>query len=460
MSHPVKWAMTAAFLTGALFFLDNCGKDEPAGPTGPGQDTVTRYTAVSIRILDASDSHAIANANVVLYNANNNEPVNRKASDAFGECFFLIDSGNYYVNISAQAYLPSPPENNTPFPFSAIRHDTTIRTYYLASLQTAAESLGVISGHAYTGAAIDDSVLTGILIIAENTDDSERYAAVSGPDGYFVIYNLPFGDYRILAFQAGFQIDSIPSAQIMPGAVVDTVSIILSPITGGSLAGSITFIAGSGGIVDVSLLDPKSRSAIPGLSTIMTTDTAGPDYLVEAIPPGTYLAWASFKNDGFVMDPDRLFKFGLPLVTFLADSPQILDFDVTGAINLVSPTNPPDSVYPVLADSLIPLFTWTRRSAYASVKEYIIEVTDMSGNIIWGGFDSTGNVGHRQLLAGDARLNDSLFGAWFNFDSSAVAPLVSGSTYHWKIYADDDALAGVQVLLSSSEDLMGLFLAP
>ena len=51
-------------------------------------------------------------------------------------------------------------------------------------------------------------------------------------------------------------------------------------------------------------------------------------------------------------------------------------------------------------------------------------------------------------------------GLLFNFDGSALSQLHSGNIYQWRIYSDDDAIAGIQTLLSASEDLMGLFIIP
>jgi hypothetical protein len=47
----------------------------------------------------------------------------------------------------------------------------------------------------------------------------------------------------------------------------------------------------------------------------------------------------------------------------------------------------------------------------------------------------------------------------FNFDSTAVEPLVMRQTYSWKVYADFFNRKEVGQLISSSEDLRGLFMA-
>jgi hypothetical protein len=152
------------------------------------------------------------------------------------------------------------------------------------------------------------------------------------------------------------------------------------------------------------------------------------------------------------MDPDAIHKFGLPIVTLSQSNPDTtIDFKVTGAILLESPTNPADSVYPVTVETRTPTFTWTKTSSYSSTKEYVVEVLDRKGRVIWGGFDSTGIIHHQQIAS------STPLSVVFNFDGSATDTLVAGEIYRWKVYADDDANANIQTLLSSSEYLMGLF---
>ena len=77
----------------------------------------------------------------------------------------------------------------------------------------------------------------------------------------------------------------------------------------------------------------------------------------------------------------------------------------------------------------------------------------MNRDMIWGGFNADGSINHGKIGA-------LLTSALFNFDGSATETLKSGEIYQWKIYADDDRADGVQTLISSSEDLMGIFEIP
>ena len=79
-----------------------------------------------------------------------------------------------------------------------------------------------------------------------------------------------------------------------------------------------------------------------------------------------------------------------------------------------------------------------------------MEVFNSDGERIWGGFNVDGTINHPQISSHQ----DSVV---FNFDGSASDTLRPGETYRWKVYADDDASANVQTLISSSEDQLGLF---
>ena len=137
-------------------------------------------------------------------------------------------------------------------------------------------------------------------------------------------------------------------------------------------------------------------------------------------------------------------------ISFSTVSDSTLNFSVTGSVKMISPTNPADSIYAFMADSIVPTFTW---DVYPSTKEWIIEVRDLSGNIIWGRFDANGVVQHQQI-------SKDTYNVEYNFDGSASADLVPGNIYQWKIYADDDTALDVQTLISTSEDLRGIFQVP
>ena len=171
------------FLLGSVGFFSSCSSDS-SGPKN--QDDFI------VQVLSAADSSAILNANVVLYNADNNEAVTRDATNSDGKCTFDVDAGNYYVKISAQSFKSSPPANNAPIPFAVTENEDVTRTIYLNPLQTLQP--GQIAGNV-------NPVINNVLIIAGETGGVE-YTTVTGPDGYFITDLLRRSLVSVLKIQA------------------------------------------------------------------------------------------------------------------------------------------------------------------------------------------------------------------------------------------------------------------
>ena len=414
----------------ANFYL-GCSEDSSTEPPPP--------TIIQVTIKSAEDSSAVAGANVVLYKANTGEAVSRVFSGSDGVAIFNnAAAGNYFVKIAAQGFKEIPQGSVSPVPFSVATSQTYTQTYFMNELQG---TFGKIDG-----AVIPN--LPGFLVVATSSGINTEYHTYSGPDGYFVLFNVPYESYEVDAIKSGYQSANQPQVTLSSGSSSANVQINVNEITGSTLSGMVTFLAVENGIVDVSLLDKISYSVVNGLTTVIN---ANKEYSITGIPAGQYVSWASYENDGYVMDPDWIFKNpGALFVSFAGDSSKVIDFSVTGAITILSPTNPATEVIPALADSTVPTFSW---SAYPQTKEYIIEVRDINGNLIWGGFKPSGEILHAQIPKEWNSVE-------FNFDGSALLNLQSGNIYQWRIYSDDDATAGVQTLLSASEDLMGLFITP
>lgn len=408
-----------------------CSDDNSTQPPPP--------TIIKIVVKSASDSTVIAGANVVLYDANTGESVSRNFSGNDGVANFENSfGGNYYVRISAQGYKEVPEGSVSPVPFSVSSGKTTSQTYFMSILTG---TFGKIEGTV-------NPQLSGFLIVAKSSGMNSEYHTYSGPNGYFILFNVPFETYMVDAIKSGYQSINQPQVTLSSGSSSATVQIDVNQITGSTLTGKVTFLASQNAIVDISLLDKISNSVVNGLTTMIDTSR---NYLINNIPAREYIAWASYENDGYVMDPDWIFKNpGALFVSFAGDSSKVRDFSVTDAITIVSPTNPPGEIIPAVADSVIPTFRW---NAYPQTKEYIIEVKDINGNIIWGGFKENGEIRHAQIPKEWNSVE-------YNFDGSALIQLQPGNIYQWRIYSDDDATQNVQTLLSSSEDLMGLFIAP
>ncbi|MBN2789836.1 MAG: carboxypeptidase regulatory-like domain-containing protein [Candidatus Delongbacteria bacterium] len=383
----------------------------------------------------------VPNANVVVFHAETNESEIRDFTDENGICNFNIGEGNYYLNVTAQSYFPSPAPTVTPVPFYVVKEDTTVQERIL--FNNLLTDIGYIQGYV-------EPPMSNFLILADDAGSSNYFAASSGPDGYFILYNLPYATYDIAAYKQGYVTDSVVTSTISAVAQSDSVTINVLEVTGSNLSGSVTFLATTDTLdVDIVMRDPETMQVIPG----MITQEIGGNYSFSGIPEGDFMAWASFGNDGYVMDPDWIFKNpGALNVSFPTDNNTTLNFSVTGSIKMISPTNPADSIYAFVADSIVPTFSWV---PYPSTKEYIIEVRDLSGNILWGGFDAAGNVNHGYI-------DDSVTSIEYDFDGTATQALIPGQIYQWKIWADKGTAidSGVEQLISASEDLRGIFTVP
>ncbi len=425
----VRFSILLFLILSMALIFTNCGDDNTTEPPPP--------VLTKIIVNSSVDSSVIVGANVVLYNANSGESISREFSGNDGIAKFeSLPSGTYYVEISADGFMATPPKQVNPIPFTISSNKDFSQTYYLEKLEG---TFGKIDG------SINPNI-SGFLIVANSPNSDLEYHTYSGPDGYFVLFNVPFETYTVNAVKSGYQSSNQPEVSISSTSSSATVDINVNEITGSTLTGKVTFLAVENGIVDISLLDKKSLSVVNGLTTVIDTSK---NYTISNIPPGEYKAWASYENDGYVMDPDWIFKNPEALnVTFTSETTKILDFSVTGAITIISPSNPAYSIIPDTVESSSPTFYW---DAYPQTKEYIIEVRDVNGNLIWGGFTESGEILHSKITKDKNSVE-------FNFDGSASSELQIGNIYQWKIYADVDANIGVQSLLSSSEDLMGLFI--
>ncbi len=427
----MKIIVSAVLMLLAVSVYMGCSDDK--SPTKPPADTVLEVYVTDI----ADTSVVVVNANVVVYMAETSQAVTRGLTGTDGKCSFKIDQGNYYLIVSAQGYDPSPAPNVTPVPFFVEGRKTTLQTRKLSE--------NPIPDSGYIIGAVEP-VINNVLATAENISDLKKYSGITGPDGVFIIYNVPYGIYNIEAFKSGYKQTSAVTDTLSADTQNSQVTIGMELYTGSILTGKLSFIAGAvAKKTDIVLRDPKTLDIIPGLTTY--TNVLNNEFAFNAIPDGEFILWASLENDSNVMDPDK--NLGGINVTFPDNTGLFRQIDITGAIDIVSPTNPPDSIYAFQADSLRPLFTWTKQSSYSSVKEYIIEVRDINGKKIWGGFEGT--VIQHEQIPGSA--------VSYRYPDSAPA-LEPGEIYQWKIYADKDATLDIQGLLSSSEDLMGLFKVP
>lgn len=419
----LKYVLLVATITSFFFSCNN--KDEPV-PTGVVKGIVT----------DGTNSAAIAEVRIVLFDANTNEPTdNVTVTDAEGSYSFNVPGGSYFIKLSKQSYFSVPTQGISALPFTVTNGqelDNPVQMF-----PNTAANIGWISGKLSSS----DAAISGCLVVA--TDGTNGYSTISDKEGNYVIYNVPSASYSVKAWKSGINSSEV-NAAVTTNTETANVDLTLSATSGATVSGAITFLATTNIEVDVALIHPETLETIPGLSTM----TSAANYSMNQVPDGTYLARATYANDGVVMDPDWIVKNGEPFVT-VSGGAATRDFSVTGAVTVVSPTNEASSTIPVLSTSL-PTFTW---EAYPSTSDYVIEVMDAGSKVIWGGFSNDWTVKNIVIPSAQNSIQ-------FNSDGNATEDLQSGKVYRWRIYASKDnaqATTGWE-LISVSEDQMGLII--
>lgn len=414
--HAIQFAIALALLT----ILGGCGEDEPV--TGYIYGTVT------------GNGNALEGARIIVFNANTNAPANKSdVTDVDGSYRIELPENTYALKVYANGF--------NPIPGSGVSIPVNVKNGKEILFDMEMDPSEVIDGGVITGRVVSgEETLSGVLVIASSGASSSSF--VTDPDGHYYLYNLPVATYNISGFKQDFN-SSVISAVASSGSTVEADDIAMSEGASGSISGSVTLLATENAEVDVALVHPVSEETIPGLSVI----TSGQQYEISGVPDGDFYLRATYANDGKAMDPDWLIKNPGALDISFSGNSLSLDFSVTGAVALVDPTNPADDPTPVLVENLTPEFTW---NSYSSASDYVIEVYDSKGKVIWGGFND--DYTSKNIVISGTSIT-------YNSDGMASQDLESGKTYRWKIYAskDDNKEPTGWKLISSSEEQMGIF---
>ncbi|WP_238354291.1 MSCRAMM family protein [Fulvivirga marina] len=419
-----------------IFFnvlLTACSNDDDGGPaTGKLTGTVT----------DIESQAGLEGVKIIVFDAETNSPTeNSLSTDASGNFTSDLIPGTYFLKFYKQGYDALPPRGIEAVSFSIEAGGTTQQTAEMTP--STITNAGFISGKVASGG----TGIAGVLVVAEDAGNKTAFSTVSDKDGNYSIYNVPQGGYQVKGYIMNYSSNSV-GASVTINTETPDVNVELTADAAGSLNGAVKNIATDNKDVDVTLVHPITKETIPGLST----KTVSLSYTLTNIPDGTYIARATYDNDERVMDPDRIAKFGEPIVTFSGGNSLTLTFDITGSITINTPTNEATTTQPVEITSTTPTFEWT---AYSSTSDYVIEVMDIStGTIVWGGFDNSGADPVKNIV-----IPSSQKSIQFNSDGNAsIAELIVGRTYRWKVYAskDDQNSPVGWTLISSSEDQLGL----
>jgi hypothetical protein len=413
-----------------LLWISSCKKSaDPAPTVGTLTGTITKLNTTT----------KLSNVKLIVFDANTNAPVGASVTtDANGNYTISLNPGSYYAKVSGQGYDDIPSRGISAIPFDITTGVTTRNDYQMnASTLTNA---GFISGKITTGG----TALGGVLVVA--SDGTNAYSSLSDSQGNYTIFNVPANTYSVQGWIASYNSNQA-NATVASGSETANTHLSLTAGASGTVTGTITFLATTAVEVDVALTHPITHETIPGLSTM----TAASNYTILKVPTGTFLARATYRNDDRVVDPDWILKNGEPTVTVSTSSIQ-RNFSLTGSMTLSSPTNAATSNQPFSVTSTTPTFSW---NAYPSTNDYVIEVTNSNGKVIWGGFSGSGVT-----LTKKVSLPSSQTSVVFNYDGQATESLQPGRVYRWKVYAskNDNTNIPAWKLISSSEDQRGLII--
>lgn len=401
-----------------------CKKDNDTPATGVLKGVVS----------DASNASKLENAQVIIFDSNSNTPVKSLKTTSTGDYRTELLPGSYYIKVYKQGYDNIPPRNIAPIPLSVVNGHELDNPVEMNVSE-------IQDGGFINGKIIESGKgIPGVLVVGEK--DGKGYSAISDEDGAYFIFNLPAGSYNLKGWIGGYESEQKTVTVNAPHGIEQ--NIILTKGSSASVIGTITFLATTAVETDVTLTHPLTEEAIPGLNTKTSSN-----YTIDGVPQGYYLARATFKNDERVVDPDWIVKFGEPYVEVGA-SQVTRNFSLTNSVKLTEPTNPASNTIPVIINTSIPNFKW---SAYSSANDYVIEVTDVNGNVIWGGIDFTQDIPVKKVIIPSSQTSIE-----YNFDNSASKNLEAGKIYRWKIYAskNDNQSASGWRLISVSEDQLGL----
>lgn len=413
---------------GFLLALAACGDD------GSGDASLA---TVQVRVIAQGTGTAVAGARVLLLEADTGAPAGPAlVAGPDGRVSARVEPGALLLRVDAAGHLPRPLAGAPAVPVDFAPGANPERTVELIPRESGA-------GRALAGRVVNgQGPLGAVLVVATGP---EVRTAVTDDDGAFVLFDLPPGDFvlrALLVDHAGEPVAVTVPADAEPAAV----ELHLARGGTGAVEGHVTFLAVQNGAVRVTLQDRASGEAVAGLSGPAADGT----YRVEGVPPGEYVAWAALENElpvGYVMDPDAVRKFGLPVVTVTAGGAAGQDFDVTGAVGLVAPASAGASAAAAtVADP--PTFEW---APYSSADRYFLEVADELGRTVWGGF--AGDTPRVELPKTTTRV------AYGALAGSDPGPLEPGRVYRLRVFAakDDNQDPRGYRIVSATEEQRGLF---
>ncbi|PMG75481.1 hypothetical protein BCU83_02960 [Vibrio breoganii] len=411
-------------------FLMGCGDDDLYKTSIP----ILEEGVLGVQILDI-DGVEVDGARISIFD-DNNVFVTSAFTDSIGERSFELQEGVYTIKVAAQGYIPSPVQGGIAIPVQINGGEATDRSIPLTFDPNAANTT-YIQGNAN---------IRGNLVVI--SDDANAYSTFTDSNGNYYLYNIPAGsNYKLTSYHTGYETDLLDVSLSVDTPILDKNINARQSSALPELTGSVTFLATKNGTVDITVTLPETGDVIPGAVTY----TSG-TYTMNDLPKGQFKVWATYNNDGYVMDPDWIAKNGgedSALGLVVNSSNLTKNFSVTGAVELVSPTNSLDEVTPKVISTTTPTFEW---KAYSSAQDYAVEVTDIDGNLVWGGVEWSGDEAAPIATPKHGSIG-SVTSIKYNFDNNPETPsLEDGQLYKWSVTAINTG----NTAISTSENQVGI----
>lgn len=427
-------------------------------------------TTITGRVFNATNDAAVEGARVVAIDAATNAAAsNVVLTDAEGRYSVPVrltrsttaaqdqKTNAFTLRVSAEGFqnFPSPirqaiPVNVTRSEENAVSNNT--RDVALLPLAEDLATLSRIEGHALEGS----NGVGGVLVVAEG--GGRASSAVTDSSGAYAILNLPAGTYSVRGYIGGKAFAPVEGVVVEAATPKTDVDLSVdAAVTLTKVVGTINMVEGAEGNPTVVLVVAATGEVPPGLSTV----SAANNYAIAEVAPGTFHLFASYDNDGNVMDPDPQ-QLQQPIVvsppTGAVDGViTIPGFKVTVALDVVRPGLNPVTETPVSTTGLV--FEWKDDS---SELFYGFELFNAFGERIYGSAPSATQQPAVKLPAVSGSATVTLTYGDTSNGLPAWPTLTSGQTYQWRATSYRCRTGGGgacsnYAAISQTENLRGIF---
>ena len=190
-----------------------------------------------------------------------------------------------------------------------------------SAVWVAAGTTGVISG--VVRSAEDGSPLSGANVIVEGT----RLTTVTGADGYYVITNVPPGDYEVTAQMVGFGDEIVGGVQVAMDvttaldfdmaeeAIVEEAVVVTRPAKMIDPDVPTTLITVTGQQEELTKADPTSVRTVPGVLSSLPGVVMDPDGMGGIHLRGGKMTYVGYYIEGIPITEPSMGFFGTNLFT-------------------------------------------------------------------------------------------------------------------------------------------------